>query len=345
MQNEINLRPAFRTTTIEWLRQLVPYVKGVVGSVPVTASMLLETVDDVRFMRDSGIPLDFYDLHYYWTPYEAYAMLRDARDAVGAAPLFVSEFGYSTYPTNTYLHDVPPTRSAQEAMQVHVFRTIAFAAQALGLPFGTVWTYIDLDPAGGPPRLTDMPQEAYFGLFRADGSLKPGGSTIAALFSGQRVDASFNTGFESAVTGSAGVSMPAEWRVSQPASGSFSRVTNVWRMGHASARIGATKPTTGTPTAFYMSPVQWILPGETHTLSAWVRGWGVTGRTTVGLSWYAHDFHWISQNESQPLPTGTPGWTQLTVTATAPPGAARVEIWLKSSNNNGSVNFDDVSFR
>jgi hypothetical protein len=343
LNNEVNLRTGFRSTVTDWVRQLAPHVKGLLGTIPVTAS-ILDSADDARFLKQAGVGLDFYDLHFYGLPYLAEARFREVRDAVAPAPLFVGEFGYSTLPANAAMPHVPASASAQEAMQVHVFRTIVHAAQRVGLPFGTAWTYIDFEPATGPPLLTQEPRQAYFGLLRADGTLKPGGATIAAIFAGASIDASFNSGFEAEVLDGAGATVPAQWRIAAATNGSFSRDTVTRRTGSASARIGSTTASSGAVPAFYMAPVEAIRAGRSYRLQAWAAGVNATGHTTIALSWYDRDFNWLGQNESAALESGTTPWTLMEAEATAPAGAGFVEMWLKSDRNTGHVNFDDVSF-
>ena len=89
-----------------------------------------------------------------------------------------------------------------------------------------------------------------------------------------------------------------------------------------------------------MAPVQ---PGQKWHAEAWAKGQNATGTSEIALSWFDANDRWLGQTSSKRVAAGTTGWTKLTVTATAPAGAASVQLHLKSGDNKGSVWFDDVT--
>jgi hypothetical protein len=97
--------------------------------------------------------------------------------------------------------------------------------------------------------------------------------------------------------------------------------------------------------AFYISPIDaHVVPGQSYTATAWVRGLNATGATRVALAWFDASGAYLGQVESAVLPTGTTGWTLLTAAGVAPAGAAYLQIHLKSAYNRGTAWFDDVTF-
>jgi hypothetical protein len=97
--------------------------------------------------------------------------------------------------------------------------------------------------------------------------------------------------------------------------------------------------------AYYTVPVTpQILPGGHYRVTAWARGRAATGITVVNLSWFNGQGVFMSGRDSVSLPAGDTNWTELQATATAPPGAAFAEIWLKSADDSGTVWFDDVTW-
>src|SRR5581483_6387197 len=85
---------------------------------------------------------------------------------------------------------------AQEAQQEYYYRMVFYAAKALGLPFPAPWILSDFSSAAfpHPPQPATLLQ-AYFGLFRIDGTRKPAADTIASQLTGNPIETSFNNGF------------------------------------------------------------------------------------------------------------------------------------------------------
>ncbi len=75
----------------------------------------------------------------------------------------------------------------------------------------------------------------------------------------------------------------------------------------------------------------------------WAEGSGSTGANMAAVAWFNAAGTYLSNNTSSPLPAGSSNWTELGVNATAPAGAAYAVLYLQSSNNSGSVWFDDAT--
>ena len=116
-------------------------------------------------------------------------------------------------------------------------------------------------------------------------------------------------------------------------------------MGHDAAgavSLSDTGPdTAGAPSFVYDAPEP-VIAGQSWSASAWVSG-SVTGDVRIALFWQDSAGDYLGSTESSQAPTGTDGWTDLSVTASPPPGAAYAMVALKSSYNPGTVWFDDVT--
>ena len=340
LRNEINTTD---TQALAWARALIPYVRAVDGGIPLTLSTagaaglsgLQALVTATR-----STPLDFYTLHYYGYAEMAYAAFAQARQVVAPAPLLIGEAGFSTCLCSA-VTGLPTTQAALEAYQDHYYRTVAFAAHALGLPAPAPWIFSDFSPGAMPQ--ASKANDYDFGLYRRDNSLKPAAASVRAFFGGA-ISLSFNNGFEAGVDTPLGP-MPAEWRVDRATEARFALDTQVAHTGHASALISSSGGDNQAVPAFYSAPISpQVVPGQVYAAAAWARGLNATGSTRVALSWFSASGAYVGQTESMPLAAGTTSWTYLVAQGAAPVSAAYVLIYLKSSDNSGTAWFDDVSF-
>ena len=83
--------------------------------------------------------------------------------------------------------------------------------------------------------------------------------------------------------------------------------------------------------------------GEKLQATAWAEGLGATGSNMLAVAWFSTTGTYLGNATSSPLPAGTSTRTELGVNATAPAGAAYAVLYLQSSENSGSVWFDDVT--
>lgn len=324
LRNELDPGDA---SAVAWARVLLPYVRTVLPGVPVTLSVSAhDPVDRLATLSRELAPVapDFWSLHYYDKPEYALWTIAAARAAVAPVPIVVGETGYEPNLSAA----APRSRDDLAAEQTRYFRTLANATALLGLPPPGVWALLDF-AAGASP--LPMPRGEYgFGLFRVDGSAKPDAQVVRSVFAtpGQ-VDAGFDGGFEQPGLG--------PWRAH---GAGVSRDTAAARSGAGSAALA---PDGGRAALTTIPPAPWVTAGQTATLTAWACGSSATGTTRVAIRWFAADGSPLGDAGSAPLPPGSTGWTQLTVAAPAPAGAAYLGLALTSEGNAGSARFDDVA--
>lgn len=338
LQNEI--KPEDPDAMV-WAVHELPVVKQAVGVVPVTISVTnnasFSAVQELTDLKTALVasPPDFYDLHVYGPPGEAYSVMAKAKAVVAPAQLYIGEVGASSH-----VEGAASSTALAEAQQDHDLRTVEWAAQANGLPPPAVWTYEDLDRSGVPPAAGLAEAGYQFGLFHVDGTPKPAATTAGAGFGDGVIDTGFNAGFESSDGGA-----PTLWQQYRPAQGHLAWDPSVAHSGGASVRLSETTGDSSGAPSFYVTPV--ISPlqaGQQFHVGAWARGASATGLNVVSVSWFGAGYAYIGRDDSTPLPSGTTGWTQLEAVATVPPGALYGQIYLKSFDNKGTVWYDDVTF-
>jgi hypothetical protein len=286
-----------------------------------------------------------YSLHFYGDPAYLVSTLQRAVRAVAPLPLILGEVGYSTASSDPATPGLPATTWAQEAQQSVVLRAAFDATRRLALPAPGIWTLYDVAPGAIPPDVAgrDSADERSFGLFEADGTPKPAVAAVRAYLTQDRISTDLNAGFSRGGPSSDGP-QPADWRVFDAEEGSLAWDPTVGHDGPGSVRLTATRGSSGRVPSFYQ-PI-WSLalrPGRVYRVSAFARGENVSGDDRVAISWFDASGHYLGQDESRTLPAGSPGWTRLTVRARPPAGAVVLEVHLKSSNEFGTVWFDDVS--
>jgi endo-1,4-beta-mannosidase len=157
-------------SAVAWAKTMLPYVHGLAGNIPLTVSVT-HGISNLARQVSKQVPVDFYNFHFYSDPAQAYSVFQQALGTVGTAkPLLIGETGYSTLTT------------AGEAKQDRYLRTVESAARQSGLPFASPWIYSDFADQAHVPSGVLGTAEQYYGLYRADGTLKPAGAMIASLF-------------------------------------------------------------------------------------------------------------------------------------------------------------------
>jgi hypothetical protein len=342
VQNEMDLSAP---GSLRWAQTMIPYVQRIDGAIPVTISEsgLSHMQRLVQALRKA--PPDVYEFHDYEYDGQIYQTLQHVKALLQGAPLLVGETGYSTYPQSSQgFSGTAHNTLAQEAQQEYYYRMFVFAIKGVGLPFPAPWIYRDFSDAAFPhPPQPGTLFEAYFGLFRLDGSHKPAAQTIARLLAGHGVQTSFNNGFEQGD----GQGLPTLWRMAQNAAqgvrADFAQDRTVAHSGHASATIAHSTASPHGTASFFLTPIQYVIPGRTYTISVWAKGLQATGRDYLSMAWFDATGHLFAQDDSPPFLKGTYTWQQRTLIARAPSQAAGMEIHLNSAGNTGTVWFDDVS--
>jgi hypothetical protein len=158
------------SSAITWAKTMLAYLHELAGDIPLTVSVT-HGISNLARQVSNQVPVDFYNFHFYSDPAQAYSIFQQALRTVGTAkPLLIGETGYSTLTT------------AEEAKQDRYIRTVEYAARQSGLPFASPWIYSDFADQAHVPSGVLGTTEQYYGLYRADGTLKPAGATIASLF-------------------------------------------------------------------------------------------------------------------------------------------------------------------
>ncbi len=334
LRNEVDPTDA---DVMRWVRSELPVVKDLAGSVPVTVSVTgPDTPAVLTALKTALGPVqpDFYDVHYYGNPSDAYAELAEDKAIASPSPLFVGEVGMSTAP-------VPgQTEALVESSQDMFLRSVEWATETLGLPDAAPWMLQDLAPGANPSEGQTASDQSQYGLLRLDGSEKPAAVSMAQFFSTGVVGTQFNGSFAEESGG-----QPLDWAPYDATQGSLTWDGQVSHSGAGSVSLSNTSGSPGAVPAYETSPI--IVPthpGQIFRATAWATGSAATGSNRIAISWFDADRVYLGDTESAHLPSGTTPWTQLTVTSTAPPGAAYEEVHLKSSDNTGTVWFDDVTF-
>ena len=351
LQNEIDPGSAGQgSAATAWAQKLLPYVKGLVGDIPVTVSVTngagggpAAELPVLMGNLGSAQP-DFYDIHqYYGAPYEDYYQIQGAQQAALAQglALFVGETGASTQAADYTQISIPQTRKSYEDYQDFTYRFAFHVTSRLNLPAAAPWVLWDFKAKSLDWVKADSDQYD-FGLYRVDGTAKPAAATVAAFFLDGSVSASFNNGFEERIAGSP--ELPALWQIYEPSLGHFASDTTVAHTGTASVKIWNTSSSSGGNPSFFTYPVADVDAGATRTASVYVKGLDATGTTQICVAWFGSDFSYLG-NACDGAVSGTTSWSQISVSATAPAGVAFVEIFLTSADNTGTVWFDDVSFK
>ncbi len=341
LQNELHSTNPY---AVSWAKTMIPYAHSLIGNIPITVSVS-GGIPSLALQVSNQIPVDFYEFHFYMNPAIAYLTFQEALHIIGTSkPLLIGEVGYSTLPTNTFLGDVSQTKASQEAEQDQYIRTVEYAAQQSGLPFASPWNYSDF--ANNSNVLTGYlgTSQQYFGLYRSDETLKPAGLTLSRMYSGEPIDVSFNNGFENCDTNN----LPTLWRVYQKVSLGFTSTfacdSSVSHSGLRSVRISHSVSSNKGAPGFYLNPIQYIVPNQSYTATAWAKGANVTGNPNISFSWFDINHTYLGKISSANLPKGNTNWTRLSVTAVPPANAASMEIYIEViGTNTGTAWFDDVT--
>jgi Cellulase (glycosyl hydrolase family 5) len=325
LQNEMDPGNA---TALAWARKLIPAVRASTPAIPITISVGgAAGATGLAQLRNglAGTPLDYFDYHFYDNSERALPTIRDAKAAVAPAPLVIGETGVST---------LTATDGEQAAYLARVFQ----AAAAAGVRSVAPWTLNDF-AAGAIPEsaVAQMPAQYRFGLFRTDGSAKPAAAVVRAAWTGTAYPATLlDLGFENPASAT-------PWRAFMPELGVATRTQAVAHTGGWSVALTNTGKTAAGAPAYRVAPITPVQPGQKWHGEVWARGNAATGASQIALSWFDVNDKWLGGASSAALPNGTTNWTKLVVDATAPAGAASLQVHLKSGANTGSVWFDDVA--
>jgi hypothetical protein len=317
------------TAAVAWVRQIIPAVRAIAPTLPLTLSVDGGTGAAGMAKIKAALvstPLDYYDFHFYGNSERSLAEIRKAQAAVSPDPIVIGETGISSGATS---------EGEQAAYLARVFR----AATEAGVGSVAPWTLNDFSPGAIPSQsnVSTIAGQYTFGLYRSDGTAKLAASVVRTAWAGGPMPNTYlNLGFEAP---------PNEltWKANQPDAGVGTVVTGMARSGSWSLKFaGTTRTAAGLP-SMRTAPITPVQPNYRWRAEAYARGFNATGITEISLSWFDANGKWISESTSNRLPVGNTSWTKLVVETTAPAGAASVQLHLKSADNTGAVYFDDVA--
>ena len=335
LQNEVN--PA-NAAQMSWVQDELPVLRTVMGTVPVTVSTTgpdtPSVLSELKLALGPDQP-DFYDVHYYGNPTDAYAQLSEDKAIANPLPLFVGETGASSTPVNG------ETSAAAEAYQDLLLRSVEWATDALGLPAPAPWTFQDFTSTAIPPELNLGTDEYFYGLIRTDGSEKPAAISLSQFFGSNTINTDVNYSFSQLSGG-----QPLYWEQSDGTQGTLIADPSVTYSGSGAVELTNTAGDNAQVPAFEAFPI--IVPiyqGEVFNASVWAKGSASTGNNELAISWFDKSGNYLGDSSSPTLMAGTTPWTELSVNSTAPVGAAYEMLNLKSADNTGSVWYADVTFQ
>ncbi|HWS36812.1 MAG TPA: cellulase family glycosylhydrolase, partial [Actinoplanes sp.] len=172
-----------------WVRQLIPAMRTAFPAMPLTLSVDGGVgAPGLAQIKSSlaGVPLDYYDFHFYGSSERALAEIRKAQAAVAPNPMVIGETGLSS---------ASASEGEQGAYLARVFR----AAAEAGVGSVSPWTLNDFANGAIPANssVSAMPAQYRFGLYRADGSPKFASTVVRTVWTTGAVPNSLlNLGFE-----------------------------------------------------------------------------------------------------------------------------------------------------
>jgi hypothetical protein len=325
VKNELDATDTAATT---WARKMVPAIRSIAPAMPLTFSVSgTAGVTGLSKIKSATAttPVDFYDFHFYGNSERALAGIRSAQATVAPAPMVIGEVGLNT---------LQNTEGEQAAYLARVFE----AAKVAGVGSLAPWTLNDFEPGAIPSsQVAQLPAQYEYGLYHTDGSAKPAAAVVKAEWTGTALPASLlDPGFELTADAS-------PWTAYLPGLGVGVRTTSAAHSGKQSISFTRTgKDASGAP-SIRVAPITPVQPGQKWHAEVWAKGSAATGQTQVALSWFDANDKWLGGASSANLPTGTTGWTKLSIDGIAPAGSASLQVHLKSGDNSGTIWFDDFS--
>jgi hypothetical protein len=327
LQNEIDPADA---AAMAWARAVLAAGRSVVGDIPLTFSISSTAgLSGILALRTAlaGEPLSFYDIHYYGSGGAAASFLAAVKAAVIPTPLFVGEAGFSTYTTGE-----PAQQGPMESGQASFYAGVEAATASLGLPAAAPFMLDDLVGSGVPWPESTQPQDWYYGLYGTDGRAKPAAAVVQQFFRTGLEPLLLDPGFETGVDG-----VPTGWAYSGPGVAAWS--SSVARTGSRSVEIVGGSGELSAWRALINTG--FMDTGEKLQATVWAEGPEATGSNLLSIAWFDASNDYLSHSTSSPLPSGSSTWTELSVDAMAPPGAAYAVLYLQSIGDTGTVWFDN----
>ena len=279
------------------------------------------------------------DLHVYADTRYDVPMLSGLPGLANGRPILIGEAGLST-DTSSSSETTPQAEWAQSRF----YRLLADETQGLGLPLPSPWIFSDF-VADTTPQNTPS-EQLFYGLHRADGSLKPAGADIESLWAGAEAPLTWGLdgGFDHELAGDANSITPmfGSW---QAYATSYAGEASIGSRAGVGGSPAACLTSTGGSGSAYPSIMQELALPDDHSIAAStkVELRSGAGTTQMALAFFDAAGHFISQASSASAANSVSDWQTLSVTATPPSNATSVQIHLKSAYNSGSACFDNVT--
>ena len=314
---------------IAWAKKIVPAVRAAAPAIPLTFSVdgAVGWAGMAKIKAAlTASPLDYYDFHFYGNSERALANIRRAQSAVAPTPVVIGEVGLNT---------LQNTEGEQAAFLARVFE----GAEAAGVRSVAPWTLNDFSPGAIPSSdVAKLPAQYSYGLYRTDGTAKPSVAVVKAEWTGTTLPTDLLDNSFEATAGQ------GPWRPYLPELGFAVKTQSAAHSGKWAVSFTSTgKSAAGNVPSYRVAPIAAVWSAQKWHGEVWARGSKATGDSQIALSWFDINDKWLGGVSSPNLPTGTTGWTKLSVDGTAPAGSASMQVHLKSGANDGTVWFDDVA--
>ena len=340
VENEMN---PYDPAQMAWARQVLGWLPGMLPGVPRTASTWgsSDGSREAALIDALGAGLDVLDGHLYGTPGENAAVLQTMQARALGRPIIVGEAGANSGTARSVGGDEAQAKAYSLLLEV---------THAYGIADFAPWTLDDLTPAGTPSWLTPADQ-AFYGLFRTDGSAKPAASVVKAMF-GQLTGTlpplnfaspgNMDGGFENENTGpTAGLTL-GSWQEYLPSlAGILATADGQGIAGSRAAEVGHT----GTSPDGVASLFQRFVaprPGTPVQASAQVHLVSATGCSAMSLAWFSGDSY-LGNVTAPCADNARSGWQPISLTAPVPNGVTEFQLYLQSAGNAGVAFFDNTT--
>jgi hypothetical protein len=162
-----------------WLNAVMPTIRQLAGTVPVTTSVLSNSPEaprSVLALKSALSPVNrpnFYTVHFQGQPQNAAGVFYQATQDAAPAPVLIGATGVSSQ----FVSSVGSGGS--EAAQADYATAVVQAARVIGVPV-MWWAWQDLAPSGIPADAGNPAVLVGWGLFRLDGTAKPAAAIMLA---------------------------------------------------------------------------------------------------------------------------------------------------------------------
>lgn len=338
LENEVNPQDPKDPNLMRWSKTLLDFLPSLLPGVPRTEDTAGSSTGgpEALMLQSLNASIDVMDAHLYGTPGENAAVLSTLTAWKGSRPVIIGEGGATSGVSST---------AAGDQAQARAYSRLRETASMFGISWFAPWTAFDITAAGTPSWLT-RPDEAYFGLYRTDGTLKPAATVVTSMFGGTAQPNPFNVdgGFESELTAApSGSTSLGVWNTHLANQASSIGTVSAQGVGSSTAAYitGSTSSANGLASLYtsFAAPA----PGTKVTVSAQVRlSPGSAGSNGLSIAWFNGNSY-VSNLTSPNASTTQGGWQTVTLTGVVPAGVNEFDVYVQSANNPATTYFDNVT--